>query len=172
MRTPTLPDICKGGGPFTCINEDSSIHVATCCISVTLTMEGLLFFPGRHLETKGQLAGSTMRLSSSRRFVLEIHCNLSGLVCRYAVCPTELEETSPSAGRGTGDSAADSCCAGLLGPGVSFPGDTMGVSQSRVRLLGSTCLPSILLQKRVKNTSCHSENEEWNRRASVQVCVI
>ena len=49
---------------------------------------------------------------------------------------------------------------------------SLGVSQSLVRLLGSTCLPSILLQKRVKNTSCHSENEEWNRLASVQVCVI
>ena len=45
---------------------------------------------------------------------------------------------------------------------------TLGVSQSRVRLLGSTCLPSILLQKRVKNTSWHSENEEWNRLASVR----
>ncbi|KAL3060952.1 hypothetical protein OYC64_009210 [Pagothenia borchgrevinki] len=31
--------------------------------------------------------------------------------------------------------------------------NTLGVSQSRVRLLGSKCLPSILLQKRVKNTS-------------------
>ena len=49
---------------------------------------------------------------------------------------------------------------------------SVGVSQSRVRLLGSTCLPSILLQKRVKNTSWHSENEVWNTLASVQVCVI
>ena len=53
-----------------------------------------------------------------------------------------------------------------------FISDTQGVSQSRVRLLGSTCLPSILLQKRVKNTSCHSETKEWNTLASVQVCVI
>ena len=49
---------------------------------------------------------------------------------------------------------------------------TQGVSQCRVHLLGSTCLPSVLLQKRGKNTSWHSENKEWNRRASVQVCVI
>jgi len=49
---------------------------------------------------------------------------------------------------------------------------TEAVSQSRVHLLGSICLPSILLQKRVKNTSWHSENEVWNTLASVQVCVI
>ena len=36
---------------------------------------------------------------------------------------------------------------------------SVGVSQCRVRLL-STCLPSHLLQKRGKNTSWHSENEE------------
>ena len=47
-----------------------------------------------------------------------------------------------------------------------------GCFSMRVHLLGSTCLPSVLLQKRVKNTSWHSENKEWNRLASVQVCVI
>ena len=50
--------------------------------------------------------------------------------------------------------------------------ESLGVSQSRVRLLGSTCLPRVLLQKRVKNTSWHLENEMWNTLASVQVCVI
>ncbi|XP_034000008.1 uncharacterized protein LOC117493518 isoform X1 [Trematomus bernacchii] len=49
---------------------------------------------------------------------------------------------------------------------------TRGVSQCRGRFLGSTCLPSHFLQKLGKNPSWHSENEEWNRRASVQVCVI
>ena len=43
----------------------------------------------------------------------------------------------------------------------------LGVSQCNY-LLGSTCLPSHFLQKLGKNPSWHSENEEWNRLASVR----
>ena len=45
---------------------------------------------------------------------------------------------------------------------------SLAVSQSRGCWLGSTAEPSILLQKQGKNTSWHSENEEWNTLASVR----
>ena len=76
--------------------------------------------------------------------------------------PHRQAESSPCQRRLRNKTVGVTCQAGctcvVLLPSC-FSLFSLGVSQSRVCLLGSTCLPSDLLQKRGKNTSWHSENK-------------